>query len=67
MTGNSSTRRANTVRDYLIERGIPAEKITAVGRSSVEPVVECNDERSQALIDCLAPNRRVEIRIVPGS
>ncbi|WP_242107841.1 OmpA family protein [Luteimonas aquatica] len=60
-----STRRANAVRDYLVQRGIPAEKITAVGRGSVEPVVECKTEKAQALIDCLAPNRRVEIRVVP--
>jgi OOP family OmpA-OmpF porin len=61
-----STRRANAVRQYLIQRGIPAQKITAVGRGSVEPVVECKDARKQALIACLAPNRRVEVRVEPG-
>lgn len=61
-----STRRANSVRDYLIERGIAVEKIMAVGRGSVEPVVECDPQPRQALIACLAPNRRVEIRIIPG-
>lgn len=60
-----STRRANAVRDYLIQRGVPAEQITAIGRGSIEPVVECKTEKGQALIDCLAPNRRVEIRVVP--
>lgn len=58
-----STRRAEAVRDYLIGRGIPADRITAVGRGSVEPVVECDGDRGQALIDCLAPNRRVEVRV----
>ena len=62
-----SMRRANAVRDYLIQHGVPAEKITAVGRGSIEPVVECKTEKGQALIDCLAPNRRVEIRVVPRS
>lgn len=60
-----STRRANAVRDYLIQRGVPAGQITAVGRGSIEPVVECKTEKGQALIDCLAPNRRVEIRVAP--
>lgn len=58
-----SSQRANSVRDYLVERGVPDERITAVGRGSVEPVVECEGNRGQAVIDCLAPNRRVEVRV----
>lgn len=59
-----STRRAASVRDYLVHKGVPANKVTAVGRGSVEPVVECEDKDREALIACLAPNRRVEIRVV---
>lgn len=59
-----STRRAAAVRAYLVQKGVPGDKITAVGRGSVEPVVECNDKDRQSLIACLAPNRRVEIKIV---
>ncbi|WP_187775634.1 OmpA family protein [Luteimonas suaedae] len=58
-----STRRAEAVREYLIDRGVPEDRITAVGRGSVEPVVECDGDRGQALVDCLAPNRRVEVRV----
>ena len=58
-----STQRAEAVRSYLVERGVPADRITAVGRGDVEPVVECASERGQALIACLAPNRRVEVRV----
>lgn len=61
-----STRRAEAVRDYLLERGVQASLVTAVGRGSVEPVVECSDERGQALVECLAPNRRVEVRVSYG-
>src|SRR3546814_7961159 len=43
-----STRRANSVRDYLLEKGVPADRITAVGRGSVEPVVECEDQDRDA-------------------
>jgi OOP family OmpA-OmpF porin len=60
-----SNRRAESVRDYLVQKGVPAERITAVGRGSVEPVVECGEMAREALIECLAPNRRVEIRVVP--
>jgi len=60
-----SNKRAAAVRDYLVQAGVPSEKITAVGRGSVEPVVECDaGERGQAQIDCLAPNRRVEVKVV---
>ncbi len=58
-----SNRRAGAVRDYLVQAGVPADRITAVGRGSVEPVAEC-DGRGQALIDCLAPNRRVEVKVL---
>ncbi|VXB35853.1 conserved exported hypothetical protein [Luteimonas sp. 9C] len=58
-----SNRRADAVRSYLVEHGVPADRITAVGRGDVEPVAECGSERGQALIACLAPNRRVEVRV----
>lgn len=58
-----SSERANAVRDYLIERGVPEARITAVGRGAVEPTVECDGGSSQEAIDCLAPNRRVEVRV----
>lgn len=58
-----STRRAEAVRGYLVEHGVASDRITAVGRGPVEPVVECTSERGQALIACLAPNRRVEVRV----
>ncbi|PJK00940.1 hypothetical protein CO641_03025 [Lysobacteraceae bacterium NML91-0213] len=58
-----SEQRANAVRDYLVDRGVPAERITAVGRGSVEPVAACEGIRGDALRDCLAPNRRVEVRV----
>ena len=61
-----STRRAEAVRDYLVARGVQAGLITAVGRGSVEPVVACEGERGDALVACLAPNRRVEVRVGYG-
>lgn len=61
---NLSRQRANTVRDYLISRGIPSNTITTNGKGKSEPVFECSDKLAhKALIDCLAPNRRVTIQI----
>lgn len=56
-----SQRRAETVRNALIEGGVPAGAIVAEGRGEADPLVDCAQRLEEALIDCLAPNRRVEI------
>ena len=58
-----SQRRADTVRSYLISQGIPAANITAVGMGESQPVVQCANTARQALVDCLQPNRRVEVEV----
>jgi outer membrane protein OmpA-like peptidoglycan-associated protein len=58
-----SMARANTVRDYLVQAGVPAQKIQVQGRGESEPKVQCAQARRADLIDCLAPNRRVEIDV----
>lgn len=54
--------RAETVRAFLIAEGIPAGCIRAVGIGNADPVSRCGDLPQAELIDCLAPDRRVEIR-----
>lgn len=56
-----SERRANTVKDYLVSKGVAANRLTAVGKGIANPVVECKDKNRAALIKCLEPNRRVEV------
>lgn len=56
-----SERRANTVKDYLVSKGVAATRLTAVGKGEANPVVECKDKDRAALIKCLEPNRRVEV------
>jgi OmpA-OmpF porin, OOP family len=58
---NLSQRRAEAVKAVLVEQGVPAEKIRAVGLGSQDPIVQCSDPDRGALIRCLQPNRRVEI------
>lgn len=59
-----SQARANTVRSYLISEGVPATKITAIGRGENYPVVQCSDSLPrEELIKCLQPNRRVDVEI----
>ena len=56
-----SRQRAESVRQYLIQRGVAAGSIQAEGRGMAEPIVQCDQRQRQALLACLAPNRRVEI------
>jgi len=60
-----SERRADAVRDYLVSRGVPRDKIETLGMGKTQPVpgVVCNQKALKALIACLAPNRRVEIEV----
>jgi len=54
-----SLRRAQSVRDYLVTRGVPSEKATAEGKGSANPVA---DNKTP---DGRAENRRVEIVVTP--
>lgn len=56
-----SERRANSVADYMAQKGVPSSSITASGRGEAEPVVECEDQPWNALVACLEPNRRVVV------
>ncbi len=56
-----SERRANTVKNYLITKGVDANRLQAVGKGESEPVVDCKGIRGKKLIECLAPNRRVVV------
>lgn len=56
-----SENRANSVRGYLIQRGVPGSRMTAVGYGLTRPVAD------NATVEGRAKNRRVEILIVPQS
>lgn len=58
-----SLARAETVRDYLAAQGVMGSLIEVEGRGKDEPVEECPRLRGPALVECLAPNRRVEVSI----
>lgn len=52
-----SKTRAEGLRDLLIESGVPAEKLAAVGRGERDPLVPTDDEVDEP------KNRRVEINV----
>jgi OOP family OmpA-OmpF porin len=56
-----SERRAAAVKDYLVSAGVAANRMSTVGKGESNPVVVCTQTKRAALIDCLEPNRRVEV------
>lgn len=64
-----SDRRAAAVRNYLVKKGVDANRVQSLGRGESEPVVACGNVKgkenrsNKALIQCLQPNRRVVIEI----
>jgi outer membrane protein OmpA-like peptidoglycan-associated protein len=62
--GELSERRAYTVMNYLVQRGVPFRMIVAEGRGKDAPVkTGCDSTDRSVLIACLAPNRRVWVGV----
>lgn len=55
-----SQRRAESVRQYLIDKGIRAERLTAVGFGLERPIADNKTSKGKA------KNRRTEFRLLPG-
>ncbi|UNU72946.1 OmpA family protein [Moraxella nasovis] len=61
-----SERRAMTVRNYLVSKGINPTTITAAGAGELQPLPEvvCSTTApKQEQVRCLQPNRRVEVAV----
>ena len=61
-----SEARARTVADFLVSKGMAASKVAIEGRGEADPVTgtQCDGVKGKnELITCLAPDRRVEVRV----
>jgi outer membrane protein OmpA-like peptidoglycan-associated protein len=60
-----SQRRADAVRDYLVSKGVPRDRIETIGMGEKQPLpgVQCDQTNLKELIACLQPNRRVEVEV----
>jgi OOP family OmpA-OmpF porin len=53
-----SQKRADAVRNYLIKKGVQANRMTAVGYGETQPIADNNTEDGKQL------NRRTEVRVL---
>ncbi len=63
-----SERRAAAVKNYLVSKGIDANRIDAAGKGSTQPVTKAGDckgnKKTAKLVACLQPDRRVNIEVI---
>ena len=61
-----SRLRAESVRNYLVTRGVDSRKMSVEGRGKADSITGSlcqGDRRTPALIACLQPDRRVEVQV----
>ncbi len=62
-----SERRAAAVKEYLVSKGMEANRVYTEGKGKKQPVTkpdQCKGPKSKKVIDCLQPDRRVEIEVI---
>ena len=62
-----SEKRAAAVKEYLVSKGIDANRVYTEGKGKKQPVTgdKCKgNKKSAALVACLQPDRRVDIELV---
>ena len=63
---NLSQKRAKEVKSFLVQQGIEAERITAIGYGSSRPLIDCSEEMDECSDEIHQKNRRTEIILTPG-
>ena len=61
-----SERRSKAVKDYLVSRDIPANRVDAEAKGETQPVTKAGDclgKKSAKVIACLQPDRRVDVEV----
>jgi len=67
MNQELSESRAESVKAYLVSKGIQSDRISAMGKGESQPVTsrdDCKGPATPKVIACLAPDRRVDIEVV---
>ncbi len=70
MNDKLSRQRAESVKQYLVAKGVDPKRIKTEGKGGAEPVAKtqnCDSLPRAEKIACYAPDRRVDIEVVGGS
>ena len=62
-----SEKRAAAVKEYLVAKGVEANRVYTEGKGKKQPVTgdKCKGTaKTKALVDCLLPDRRVDIEVI---
>ena len=62
-----SEKRAEAVKAYLVGKGIEPNRVYTEGKGKKQPVTkpdQCKGAKSKKVIECLQPDRRVEIEVI---
>ena len=62
-----SEKRAAAVKTYLVAKGIEPNRVYTEGKGEKQPITkpdQCKGPKSKKTIDCLQPDRRVEIEVI---
>ncbi|NJD33273.1 MAG: OmpA family protein, partial [Betaproteobacteria bacterium] len=62
-----SQKRAESVKAYLVSKGVEPNRVYTEGKGEKQPVTkpdQCKGPKSKKVIDCLQPDRRVEIEVI---
>jgi OOP family OmpA-OmpF porin len=55
------------VKAYLVSKGIEPNRVYTEGKGEKQPITkadQCKGPKSKKVIDCLQPDRRVEIEVI---
>ena len=63
-----SEKRAEAVKSYLVGKGVEPNRVYTEGKGEKQPITgdKCgkSDKRTKQLVECLQPDRRVEIEVI---
>lgn len=62
-----SEKRAEAVKAHLVSKGIEPNRIYTEGKGEKQPITkadQCKGGKSKKTVDCLQPDRRVEIEVI---